>query len=149
MKNHPPPAPTGLTASLVAHDSLTLAWDNPQDGSITGYRVMRGTDAGSLSAIEDDTGSAGTEYTDTTVAAENTYHYAVLALSRVGDGAQSAAISVTTPAAPAPAAPTGLTASRVGHDSVTLAWDNPGDASITGYLVMRGDRRRQPVRHRR
>ena len=138
VKNHPPPAPTGLTASLVAHDSLTLAWDNPQDGSITGYRVLRGTDAGSLSTIEANTGNAGTEYTDTTVAAETTYHYAVLALSQVGDGAQSAAISVTTPAAPAPAAPTGLTASRVGHDSVTLAWDNPQDASITGYRIMRG-----------
>ena len=138
VKNHPPAAPTGLTASLVAHDSLTLAWDNPQDANITRYRIMRGTDAGSLSAIEEDTGSAGTEYTDTTVAAETTYHYAVLALSQNGAGAQSAAISVTTPAAPGPAAPTGLTASRVGHDSVTLAWDNPGDASITGYRVLRG-----------
>ena len=138
VKDHPPAAPTGLTASLVAHDSLTLTWDNPQDGSITGYRIMRGTDAGSLSAIEDDTGSAGTEYTDTTVAAETTYHYAVLALSQDSAGSQSAAISVTTPAAPGPAAPTGLTASRIGHDSVTLAWDDPGDASITGYRVMRG-----------
>ena len=90
VKDHAPAAPTGLTASRVRHDSLTLTWDNPQDGSITGYRVMRGTDAGSLSAIEEDTGSAGTEYTDTTVAAETTwrrrpaYHYrthAVLALS--------------------------------------------------------------------
>ena len=89
VRNHPPAAPTGLTASRVSHDSLTLTWDNPQDGSITGYRVMRGTDAGSLSAIEDDTGNAGTEYTDTTVAAETTYHYAVLALSQDGDGAQS------------------------------------------------------------
>ena len=40
------------------------------------------------------------EYTDSTVAAETTYHYAVLALSQDGDGAQSAALSVNTPAAP-------------------------------------------------
>ena len=144
-----PAAPTGLTASRVGHDSVTLAWDNPQDGSITGYRVLRGADAGSLSAIEEDTGSAGTEYTDTTVAAETTYHYAVLALSQVGAGAQSTPISVTTPAAPGPAAPTGLTASRVAHDSLTLAWDNPQDANITGYRVPAGRRRRRPVRHRR
>ena len=98
----PPPAPTGLTASQVAHDSVTLTWTAPSSGStVTGYKVLRGTDANSLSAIAQDTGSAGAEYTDSTVAAETTYHYAVLALSQNGDGAQSATASATTPATPA------------------------------------------------
>ena len=101
VKNHPPAAPTGLTASPVDHDRLTLTWDDPQDANITGYRVLRGPDAGSLSTIEADTGSASTEYTDATVAPETTYFYAVLALSLDGDGPQSSAISATTPAAPA------------------------------------------------
>ena len=100
VKNHPPAEPTGLIAARVGHDSLTLTWDDPQDARITGYRVMRGTDAGSLSTIEADTGSASTEYTDTTVAPETTYFYAVLALSPDGDGAPSTALSVTTPAEP-------------------------------------------------
>ena len=78
---------------------MTLTWTDPQDTSITGYRVLLGTEAGSLSAIADDTGSVGTEYTDTTVAAETSYFYAVLALSQDGDGAQSATISAITPAA--------------------------------------------------
>ena len=142
VKAHPPAAPTGLTASQVAHDSLTLTWNDPQEAGITGYRVLRGTDAGSLSTIEADTASASAEYTDTTVAAETTYFYAVLALSADGDGAQSTALSVTTPAAPRsaelrPAAPTGLTAARVGHDILTLTWDDPQDANITGYRVLR------------
>ena len=98
----PPAAPTGLMASQVAHDSVTLTWTAPSSGStVTGYKVLRGTDANSLSAIAQDTGSAGAEYTDSTVAAETTYHYAVLALSQDGDGAQSATASATTPAAPA------------------------------------------------
>ena len=96
----PPPAPTGLTASQVAHDSVTLTWTAPSPGTVTGYRVLRGTDANSLSAIAQDTGNAGAEYTDSTVAAETTYYYAVLALSQNGDGAQSAAVSATTPAPP-------------------------------------------------
>ena len=100
VKNHPPAAPTGLTASLVEHNSLTLTWNDPQDTNITGYRIQRGTDAGSLSTIAANTGSAGTEYTDSTVAAKTTYHYAVLALSQDGNGPQSAAVSVTTPAEP-------------------------------------------------
>ena len=143
VKNHPPAEPTGLTAAWVGHDRLTLTWEDPQDANITGYRVMRGPDAGSLSTIEADTGSASTEYTDTTVAAETTYFYAVLALSSDGDGPQSSAISATTPAAPPPAdpppaEPTGLTAARVGHDRLTLTWEDPQDARITGYRVMRG-----------
>ena len=101
VKAHPPAAPTGLTASQVAHDSLTLTWNDPQEAGITGYRVLRGTDAGSLSTIEADTESAGAEYTDSTVAAETTYFYAVMALSADGDSTQSGTISATTPAAPA------------------------------------------------
>ena len=134
----PPAAPTGLTVSQVAHDSLTLAWDDPQDARITGHRVLRGTDADSLSTIEADTGNAGTEYTDATVAAGTTYFYAVLALSADGDGAQSGTVNATTPAAPPPAAPTGLAVARVGHSVLTLTWDHPQDERITGYGILRG-----------
>ena len=163
VKDHPPAAPTGLTESHVSHDSLTLTWDDPQDTSITGYRILRGTDAGNLAAIQNDMGSASTEYTDATVEPETTYHYAILALSQDGDGAQSAGISITTPAEPAeeepvqeepveeepvqqdpveedpPAAPTDLTASNVAHNSLTLSWNDPQDDSITGYRILRGD----------
>ena len=148
VKDHPPAAPTGLTASSIKHDSLTLTWNNPQDARITGYRVLRGNDASSLSALAADTGSVSTEYTDPAVDPETTYHYAVLALSPDGDGDQSGTVSATTPAAPQsaeqpvqndpPGAPTGLTASSIEHDSLTLTWDDPQDDSITAYQVLRG-----------
>ena len=38
-----------------------------------------------------------------------------------------------------PEKPTGLTGT-VSHDSVSLTWDDPGDASITGYRVLRRDK---------
>ena len=88
VKDHPPAAPTGLTASLVAHDSLTLTWNDPQDTNITGYRVQRGTNANSLHTIEPNTGGPSTNYTDSTVEPETTYHYAVQALSQDGNGAR-------------------------------------------------------------
>ena len=100
VKDHPPTAPTGLTESQVSHDSLTLTWDDPQDTSITGYRILRGAEVGNLSSIEADTGSNNTEYTDATVEPETIYHYAILALSQDGDGAESSTVSVTTPAEP-------------------------------------------------
>ena len=151
VKNHPPAAPTGLTTSQVTHDSLTLTWTDPNNANITGYRILRGTDANSLTAIEPDTGSDNTTYTDSALEPETTYHYAVMALSQDGDGARPTT-GVTTPAEPqsdetsqeqteddsTPAAPTGLTASQVTHESLTLTWDNPQDETITGYQVLRG-----------
>ena len=149
----PPAAPTGLTASQVAHDSVTLTWTAPGSVStVTGYKVLRGTDANSLSAIAQDTGSAGAEYTDSTVAADTTYRYAVLALSQDGDGAQSATLSATTPAAPgskrgedkpppkrvtraAPGVPLNL-AVVPGDTQLTFSWDPPtsdGDSDIIRY----------------
>ena len=144
VKDHPPAAPTGLAASQVAHDGLTLSWNDPQDDNITGYRILRGPSADSLATIQPNTGSPSTNYTDITVEPETTYHYAVQALSQDGNGAR-ALTSSTTPAEPddtvqndPPAVPTGLTASNVQHDSLTLTWDDPEDDGITGYRVLRG-----------
>ena len=100
VKDHPPAAPTGLAASQVEHNSLTLSWNDPQDDRITGYRILRGPDADSLSTIEADTESASTSYADATVEPETTYRYAVVALSADGNSSQSSSMSATTPAAP-------------------------------------------------
>ena len=112
---------------------MTISWTDPQDTSITGYRILRGTEAGGLSAIAQDTGSAGTEYTDSTVAAETTYHYAVLALSQDGDGAQSATISATTPAEPLTAATDDATLGSLSVAGAELA--EPFDAAVLDYTA--------------
>ena len=151
VKNHPPAAPTSLTTSEVAHDSLILSWDNPQDANITGYRIQRGTDANSLNTIEANTGSPSTNYTDSTVAADTTYHYAVLALSQDGNGAWSST-SVTTLAEPESEdhpmnrqsrptrrqPPRGSPPPGSATVVLTLTWDDPQDDTITGYRVLRG-----------
>ena len=131
----PPAKPTGLLTA-ASHDSVLLAWDNPDDDSITGYQVLRGEDADNLAVLLDDTGSTSASYTDSTVEAEMTYVYAVRGRNAHGLGQQSDPVSATTPAAP-PAKPTGLL-TAASHDSVLLAWDNPDDDSITGYQVLRG-----------
>ena len=48
-------------------------------------------------------------------------------------------------AVPVPDKPTGLSATVVSHDAVTLAWDNPQDDAITGYVILRRDRAIHPV----
>ena len=148
VMDNPPAPPAGLTTSEVSHSTLTLNWADPQDQNVTGYRILRGTEANSLSTIESNTESPSTAYTDTTVAAETSYHYAVIALSQDGSGDQSATFSVTTPAEPQPepsqepvvqiAPLTGLAESNVKHNSLTLTWDDPNNDTITGYRILKG-----------
>ena len=51
----------------------------------------------------------------------------------------SAATEAVAGAEPAerPDNPTGLSAAEVSHDRVTITWDDPGDSSITGYVILR------------
>ena len=96
----PPPAkPTGLLTG-ASYDSVLLFWTDPGDDSITGYQVLRGPDADNLAALADDTGDANTSYTDSTVAEDTTYVYAVRARNARGLGPQSDPVTVTTLAAP-------------------------------------------------
>ena len=92
-----------------------------------------------------DTGTAALTYTDNTVAASLTYTYRIKAINEHGVSERSRWFHVDTPAAPEPEEeqaaeppdqPTGLDATAT-HDSVTLTWDNPGDDSITGYVILR------------
>ena len=149
-----PDSPTGLTASSVSHDSVTLSWDDPDDDSITGYRVLRrsrdgdeygdGEGSAEFVPIVDDTGSPAASYTDTSVTARTRYVYRAKAINPAGLSERSSYLNIETSTAPpspsTPAEPTGLTASSVAHDSVTLSWDDPGDSSITGYQVLRRSR---------
>ena len=130
VNDDPPAAPTSLNASQVAHDSVTLSWTAPSRGTITGYSVLRGADANSMTAILADSGSTSTQYTDSSVAAETAYVYAVQALSPDGDGARSETTNVTTTAPPSPTvAPTPVPASNE-VNSLTLASDTIGQLAI-------------------
>ena len=147
VRGNPPGAPTGLSVDSITHDGVALSWDAPSHSALTGYRILRGPDAGALETIVADTGDLSLSYTDTTAADDATHHYAAVALSLDGDGRQSATVSATTPPRTpetpviegAPAAPAGLTARLDGAGGVTLGWTDPDDDTITGYRILRGD----------
>ena len=139
-----PPQPTGLTAD-PAHDQVGLDWDDPDDPTITGYRILRRLPAedlpGEFAVLLEHTGSALTTYLDTTVTPQTSYVYRVQAINAHGSSERSSWANALTPAAPAPPAltpaqPTGLTADPA-HDQVGLDWDDPDDPTITGYRILR------------
>ncbi len=140
----PPATPTGLSATVVSHDAVTLAWDDPEDDSITGYVILRRDRAihpnGTFVTIAGDTGSTDTTYTDDTVEPDKEYVYRIKAINEHGKVSEmSYWLRTDTPAIPVPDAPTGLS-TAVSHDAVTLTWDDPEDDSITGYVILRRDR---------
>ena len=98
-----PERPTGLTSTSISHDSVTIAWDDPSDTSITGYEILRrdrDVDAsGVFTTINANTGSADTTYTDTTVEAERRYVYRVKAINANGSSPRSSYVNVDTPVA--------------------------------------------------
>ena len=139
----PPGAPAGLTGT-ASHDEVELTWNDPRDTSITSYQILRWQrgvhDPGDFQVYVDDTGSAGTSYTDTDVEAEARYVYRIKARNAGGLSARSNYFNAVLPAAPAvPNAPTGLTSSNT-YIAIVLSWDDPGDDSVTGYQVLRRDR---------
>ena len=135
----PPAKPRGLSATAT-YDQVVLTWDDPQDDSITGYVILRrvrvNDEGGEFSELVADTGTAATTYTDDTVAASTTYTYRIKAINGYGVSERSRWFHIDTPAAPVPAKPRGLSATA-SHDRVVLTWDDPGDDSITGYVILR------------
>ncbi len=102
----PPAKPAKPAVSSVAHDSVTIAWDDPGDSSITGYQILRREpavhDPGVFPVIVADTATAATSYTDTTVAANTQYVYRVKAINAAGLSPESSYADAETPTAPGP-----------------------------------------------
>ena len=94
----PPAAATGLAAT-ADEDGVDLIWTAPEHDAITGYRILRGADAASLTSLVADTGSTDTSYRDETVTGGSDYAYAVVVLSSSGESPQSATATVSVPEA--------------------------------------------------
>jgi len=91
-----PSAPRNLQAS-AGDGQVELTWDVPSDdggGSITDYKIYRGTTSGSLSYHHSVDGST-TSYTDSGLTNGQTYYYQVSAVNSAGEGDKSAEVSAT------------------------------------------------------
>jgi chitodextrinase len=131
----PPSVPGAPTASGVSESRVDLAWSaSTDDVAVTQYTISRD---GSVIGT-----SSGPSYSDTTVPANRTYSYVVSAQDAAGNtSADSAATSVTTPAAAdntAPTVPTGLRAAGTTQSRVDLTWTASDDAvGVTQYTIRR------------
>ena len=144
-----PSVPRNL-AGHASCGSITLNWNVPADGAVTGYRILRRRPSEgerTLLVYVADTGSSATTYTDIDVEPGVEYVYRVKAVNRGEVGPQSNYHNVKMPpSALTPAGTPGNLCATVVGDVIRLAWDAPADIAVTGYQVLR---RRPPAGEKR
>ena len=132
-----PAAPAGVTAA-AGDGSVTLSWDGPSDSTITGYEYRSRWSGVAWSAWTAISGSdaATASHTVTGLSNGREYRFKLRAVNASGASGPAPAAApwyvAATPAIPPPNTPTGLEAAA-GDGSATMTWNDPGDASITGY----------------
>ena len=131
-KEATPAQPTGFRVAPGDGEAL-LSWDDPDDASIQGWQYKgRKSDEGYKAQWDDVPGSGAKTVRHTVTGLDNgaTYSFKIRAVN-AANGDESEEQSATARSL-RPAAPTGLSA-RSGDGEVALAWDDPGDSSISGW----------------
>ncbi len=135
-----PAAPAGFAAQ-AGDTEVTLSWNDPGDGNVTGYR-LRHKAGGSFDASDDSlwtdiagSGASTVGHSVTGLANGTAYVFEIRAVNAGGPGAASGA-ATATPALAIPAAPTGLSA-EVGDGRLVLRWTLPTNASEIDKLQLR------------
>ncbi|WP_207205396.1 chitinase N-terminal domain-containing protein [Microbacterium protaetiae] len=119
-------APTALHAAVAASvPAVDLSWDAAADA--TGYAVYR-ADGDDLTEIGRTTGELA--FRDTDVEIGESYDYAVATVkgARVSQPSERLTVDVIDASVAKPVVPTGVAASTVERNSITLTWDDAGDA---------------------
>ena len=132
-----PAAPAGLTAA-AGNGSVTLTWNASTDSTITRYEYQvrwAGVGWGEWTAVPNSgPATASHVVTGLTNGTEYRFHLRAVNVSGAGTAAPDADpwYVKATPAAPLPAAPSGL-AATAGKGSVRLTWNASTDSTITRY----------------
>lgn len=131
---NPPPAPTGLTATVNASPlAVSLSWVDPTTTSTgtppTGYTVQRATNTAFTTGLTsfDVPGGTVATYLDPTVTANTLYYYRVASYNAAGTSAWSNVVNLRTIIPPSGLAATLVTTTtgRTTRYNVTLTWTLP------------------------
>ena len=131
LAGSPPDPPQHLRFGATTDTTVTLIWDDPDDATITGYKVLSraALTEPNLAVLVSDTGSAETTHTVTGLNPDTIYVFRVVALGEHGESAWSNFVRLpTAPANPSLTADAGPDRAVAEGSSVTLS----GTAVYTG-----------------
>ncbi len=112
-----PSAPTALSATAISDSEIDLAWTD-SSGNESGFKIDRSPDGAGWVEMAT-VGMDVTTYSDSSLDAETTYHYQVMAYNSVGESAYSNTASATTESTPT-------------YQQVVASAETPGGGSVVG-----------------
>ena len=124
--------PENIHARTLPNGHIALSWNKV--GIETGYKIWRSE--GSHDNFEQIGSTNNTSFTDGEVVLGNTYYYKLVSVRNNRDGGLSINYASALAEESSLAAPTGLTASVEGINSIELSW-NPVSGAIS-YMIFRG-----------
>jgi hypothetical protein len=125
-----PPAPSNLVATVVDANRVDLTWTDNSSNEL-GFRVERSLDNFTFTEIAT-LGPNTTSFSDTTVVANTTYFYRVLAFNNFGNSVPSNTVGVTTPnPAPPPAPVITVAPAAIDFGSVNITQSATRTVTIT------------------
>ncbi len=137
-----PNPPTALTATALGSTIINLKWNAPSDdggAQISGYKIEVSPDGtSSWTNLVANSNSTALNYSHTGLTAGVTRYYRVSAINSVATSQPSVITNATTGTATAPSAPTELSATAGGPNSIDLSWTAPlnnGGSDINAYLI--------------
>ena len=124
-----PAKPAGLSAE-AGNRQVKLTWTDPDDDSITGYRVQQRKGSAAWGSWADISGSDADTVRHTVTGLDNDseYRFRIQARNSGGNSAASAVVRAT-PANPQPPAPV-LSAEASGYRKVILSW-----SALSGFTI--------------
>jgi len=125
--------PENITARTRPSGSVILSWNKV--GLETSYKIYRSVE--STDNFEYIGSVINTSYTDNDVVLGNTYYYKLVSVKNTMESSISENYVSVLSEITSLSAPTGLTASVQGNDSILLSWDSVEDAST--YMIYRGN----------
>jgi fibronectin type 3 domain-containing protein len=131
-----PAAPAQFSGSS-GDQQATLTWNAPDNGGfqISSYRMFRSIGTGPFVLVYN---NSQTSHTESGLINGQHYTYKVSAMNRLGEGPQSAAVTLTPMTTPS--VPGGLRA-YFGDAMATLSWARPldnGGSNVTSYNIYEG-----------
>ncbi len=136
-----PAAPSSLTATSVSYNRINLSWTDNSNNE-TGFEIWRSTNPATGFVTVGNAPLNATSYADSTLEADTRYYYNIRAIGQYGESGFAVAGSggypnaITSSAPALPSAPSGLVASGISSNAISITWEDNAD-NETGYELYR------------